>query len=134
MSRFTLLLACALCALCVLPAQVRAQEAAAAPDDSGQTYLKMQVDKEAKLRSGGAPEYPSSLRLARVTGEVLVQFIVDERGRPQMDSFQVLRSSNMQFTDAVRRAVRVMTFFPAEINGQKVKQLVQVPFKFNPGG
>lgn len=128
MSRITLLLACALCVL--LPAQVSAQEAA---DTSGQTYLKMQVDKEARLRSGGAPQYPASLR-TRVGGEVLVQFIVDERGNPQMDSFQVLRSSDAAFTESVRKAVRSMTFFPAEYDGRKVKQLVQVPFKFQPRG
>jgi hypothetical protein len=32
----------------------------------------------------------------------------------------------------VREAVADMTFEPAQVGGQKVKQLVQLPFKFAP--
>ena len=128
MSKLTLVLACVLCAS--LPARARAQDSTA---DASQTYMSMQVDKEARLRSGLQPRYPTKLQRTRIAGEVLVQFIVDERGRPQMDSFKVLRSSNAEFTESVRRAIGVMSFFPAEISGKKVRQLVQVPFKFDAG-
>ena len=128
MHKLTLVLACALCVS--LPARGRAQDSTA---DASQTFLSMQVDHEARLRSGAPPRYPTKLQRTRVPGEVLVQFIVDERGRPQMDSFKVLRSSNGEFTESVRRAVGVMSFFPAEINGKKVRQLLQVPFKFDAG-
>jgi protein TonB len=125
MSRIAVVLACALCAL--LPAGARAQGNAAG---DGQTYLSMQVETQAKLKSSRPPMYPSKLKASRVEGEVLVQFIVDERGRPQMDSFKVLRSSDAEFTESVKRAVATTSFFPAEIGGRKVKQLVQMPFKF----
>jgi protein TonB len=65
-----------------------------------------------------------------VEGQVLVQFIVDERGRPDMASFKVIKSSDAAMTESVRKAVSEMFFFPAEAGGQKVKQLVQVPFNF----
>jgi TonB family protein len=128
MSKTTFVLACVLCA--TLSARGAAQDSGA---DAVQTYLSMQVDKEVKLRSGSQPRYPTRLQKTRVAGEVLVQFIVNERGQPQMESFKVLRSSNTEFTESVRSAVRLMSFFPAEVNGKKVKQLVQVPFKFDAG-
>jgi len=128
MSKLTLVFACVLCVS--LPVRGRAQDSTA---DASQTYLSMQVDKEARLRTGTQPRYPSKLQKRRIMGEVLVQFIVDERGRPQMDSFKVLRSSDAEFTESVRRAVGLMSFFAAEINGKKVRQLVQVPFRFDVG-
>jgi hypothetical protein len=42
----------------------------------------------------------------------------------------VLRSSHALFGDAVRSALPDMRFTPAEVNGRKVKQLVQQPFAF----
>jgi TonB family protein len=97
---------------------------------SEQTFFEFQVEQPVRFRSGRAPVYPERLRQAKVEGEVLVQYVVDERGLVQMSSFKVLRSTDDEFTDAVRQAVGAMQFFPGEIRGKKVKQLVQQPFKF----
>lgn len=97
-----------------------------------QTYLDFQVEQAAKIKAGPTPQYPNRLRTAGVEGRVLVQFVVDERGRPEMASFKVLKSSDAELTESVRQAVSGMTFFPAEAGGQKVKQLVQLPFNFMP--
>jgi protein TonB len=35
------------------------------------------------------------------------------------------------FTQAVRAALPRMRFFPAQVGGKAVKQLVQMPFQFN---
>jgi periplasmic protein TonB len=43
----------------------------------------------------------------------------------------VLKSSHEQFTAAVRNALPNMRFYPAEVGGRKVKQLVQQPFTFS---
>ena len=48
-----------------------------------------------------------------------------------MVTFKVLKSTNDAFTDAVKRAMPRMKFFPAEIGGRKVKELVQQPYAFN---
>lgn len=97
-----------------------------------QTYLDFQVERAARPKTPPAPVYPDHLRAARVEGSVLVQFVVDQRGRPEMSSFKVIKSSNAALTQSVRNAVASMSFFPAEWNGQKVKQLVQLPFTFAP--
>jgi protein TonB len=111
-----------------------ATQAQAGPSESSsareQTYLDFQVDRPAKPKKPAAPVYPDHLRSQHVEGTVLVQFIVDQRGRPDMQSFKVIKSSHAAMTESVRSAVNDMTFFPAEWGGQKVKQLVQLPFTF----
>jgi TonB family protein len=113
-------------ALALSPAIARAQDTSS----TGQTYFGFQVEREARLKTGQPPSYPAHLREANVSGEVLVQYVVDERGSAEMASFKVLKSSDNEFTESVRRAVSAMAFYPAEIQGKKVKQLVQQPFKF----
>ena len=103
---------------------------AQAPASNDQTYLDFQVEQPVKVKDAVAPQYPAQLKDSRVSGEVIVQFVVDESGSAQMGTFKVLKSNDSAFSDAVKRAVAVMTFFPAEYQGKKVRQLVQVPFKF----
>src|SRR5437868_793574 len=115
--------------LAFLPGIARAQDTS----NPGQTYFGFQVEREARLKAGQPPAYPAHLRDANISGEVLVQYVVDERGAAEMESFKVLKSSDSEFSESVRRAVSAMTFFPAEVQGKKVKQLVQQPFKFASG-
>lgn len=100
--------------------------------DAGQTYFEFQVEKQVAPASGNpAPTYPSMLRSANVEGEVIAQFVVGQDGKAEMSTFKVLKSSHDQFTDAVKSVLPRMRFLPAEVGGQKVKQLVQMPFVFN---
>jgi len=95
-------------------------------------YFEYQVDKAASPVPGNsAPRYPDMLRTANVEGEVLAQFIVDENGAADSTSFVVLRSTHDLFTNAVRGALPSFRFHPAELNGRRVKQLVQMPFQFS---
>ncbi|HJQ21306.1 MAG TPA: energy transducer TonB [Gemmatimonadaceae bacterium] len=97
-----------------------------------QTYFEFQVEKQVAPAPGNpAPRYPDMLRSANVEGEVLVQFVVDTNGRADMSQFKVLKSSHDLFTNAVKQALSAMRFYPAEIGGRKVKQLVQQPFNFS---
>ena len=132
MSKYALGFALVLAA--VIPSSVRAQTPAtqvvsAAP--SGQTYLDFQVDQSVKIKSAIAPIYPDRLRNGGIEGQVIVQFIVDENGNAVMDSFKVLRSNDAAFSDAVKKAVSLTTYYPAELQGRKVRQLVQQPYKFS---
>jgi len=61
---------------------------------------------------------------------VLAQFVVDTSGKADMGTFKVLETSHELFSQAVRQALPRMRFFPAEIGGKKVRQVVQQPFTF----
>ena len=94
-------------------------------------YMEFQVEKPVAKIGGEAPEYPSSLRDAGVTGEVLAQFVVGENGRYESGTLKILKSSNPAFTAAVKDALPRMKFSAAQIGGKKVQQLVQMPFQFH---
>jgi protein TonB len=97
-----------------------------------QTFFDFQVEKQvAPVPGNQAPRYPDMLRSANVEGEVLAQFTVDTTGRAEMSSFKVLKSTHDLFTNAVRASLPNMKFYPAEVGGKKVKQLVQMPFQFS---
>jgi len=95
-----------------------------------QTFFEFQVEKQVSPAGNNAPNYPDLLRSANVEGEVLAQFVVDTTGRVDMSTFKVLKSSHDLFSTAVRQALQRARYYPAEIGGRKVKQLVQQPFNF----
>jgi periplasmic protein TonB len=98
---------------------------------SDQPYFEFQVEKQvAALPDNPRPRYPDMLRSANVEGEVLAQFVVDTTGRAEMNTFKVLKSSHDLFTNSIKAVLPNMRFYPAEVGGRKVKQLVQMPFVF----
>ena len=102
------------------------------PVNTDQPYFEFQVEKQVQQIPGtGNLRYPDMLRAANVEGEVLAQFVVDANGRYEEGSFKVLKSSHEAFTQAVKNALPNMRFYPAEVGGRKVKQLVQQPFTFS---
>jgi protein TonB len=102
------------------------------PVNDNQTYFEFQVEKQVSPLPGNpAPRYPDMLRSANVEGEVLAQFVVDTTGRADMREFKVLKSTHDLFTNAVKASLPNMRFYPAEVGGKKVKQLVQMPFQFS---
>jgi TonB family protein len=59
------------------------------------------------------PQYPEALRDQQVEGEVVVQFVVDETGRPDMSSMTVVRSPHVLLTNALRAALPQFRYEPA---------------------
>src|SRR5206468_10281888 len=96
---------------------------------SDQPYFEFQVEKQVAVTPDNPrPRYPDMLRSSNVEGEVLAQFVVDTTGRAVMSEFKVLKSTHDMFTNSVRAVLPQMKFYPAEVGGRKVKQLVQMPF------
>ena len=100
--------------------------------DDNQTFFEFQVEKQVSPYPGNpSPRYPDMLRSANVEGEVLAQFVVDTTGKADMSQFKVLKSTHDLFTNAVKASLPQMKFYPAEVGGKKVRQLVQMPFQFS---
>jgi outer membrane biosynthesis protein TonB len=94
-------------------------------------YFEFQVTKPAVLvDSNPKPHFPESLKSAQIESGVLAQFIVDTLGSVEIDTFKVLKTSHEFLSIEVKKAVAYWHFTPAEIDGHKVKQLVQMPFVF----
>jgi TonB family protein len=90
-----------------------------------------QVDAPAELAQGDLRVgYPQSLFAARVEGSVTAEFVVDEKGHVEGETFGIVASSNPLLSEAVRGAVLSAVFTPARRKGAAVRQLVQQPFRF----
>jgi protein TonB len=102
------------------------------PYNDNQTYFEFQVEKQVQpYPTNSPPRYPDILRSANVEGEVLAQFTVDTTGRAEIPTLKIIKSTHDLFTNAVKQALPQMRFYPAEVGGHKVKQLVQMPFQFS---
>jgi len=102
------------------------------PVDANATFFEFQVEQPVTAVPGNrGPRYPDELRKSGVEGEVLAQFIVDNDGHADMNSFKVLKSNHDLFTAAVMSVLPDMKFKAAQVGGRAVKQLVQMPFQFN---
>lgn len=111
------------------------RDAPAAIPDAGPpapVYHADEVDEPAAIAAMtvAPPAYPDSLRAFAVAGEAVARFVVDTSGAPVPGTIEIVSATHAQFADAVRRAVSVSVFVPARRNGQLVRQVMVVPFRF----
>jgi protein TonB len=89
------------------------------------------VDKPAIAHAGNpSPRYPEVLRRANVTGEVVVQVVIDTSGRADMGTLKVLSSAHPLLTESVLATIPRARFIPAETGGRKVRMWVLQSFVF----
>lgn len=90
-----------------------------------------EVDKAVRaLSSNRGPVYPEMQRSRGIEGEVIARYIVNESGRVEMNTFEVISASSQAFVSAVRYALERARFIPAEASGRTVAQLVEQRFEF----
>lgn len=105
---------------------------AARPGPIVAVYHADEVDEPASIDTAEMvqPVYPDSLRAFAVAGEAVARFVVDTTGAPLLESIEIISATHEPFADATRRAIAVSRFVPARRNGQAVRQVMLVPFRF----
>lgn len=100
---------------------------------AGRAFTADQVDVPAlpMPNAGPAPAYPDSLRTARASGRVVVEFVVDEVGQLDESTLGVVSATHPAFADAVRAAMLGVRFSPAVRRGRAVRQVVHLPVLFD---
>lgn len=104
----------------------------AGPDTTkGTVYIESQLDRpvERDPLSGG-PIYPKWLEQDHVEGSVTASFVVDSTGLADSASLLIRTATLPAFADAVRAAMPLLRFRPAELDGRHVRQLVAQEFRF----
>lgn len=97
------------------------------------TYVAAVVDKRAELlnRSDIARTlqrlYPPLLRDQGVSGQVVVQFVVTPQGRIDPSSVRIISASHDAFVGPTREVLGQFRFSAAEVNGNRVRMLTQIP-------
>lgn len=82
--------------------------------------------------AGIVPLYPDSLFMAGVPGRVVAEFIVGADGRIEDGSVSIASATNAYFATSVQSALEGVMFKPALLDGTPVRQVVQLPFNFDP--
>ena len=97
-------------------------------------YTANQVDTAAALAPGHVVnvDYPTALFAERLAGTTVAEFVVGADGEMEGDTFGVVSSTHMLFTEAVRHALESARFIPAVKDGRRVRQVVHMPFRFTP--
>jgi hypothetical protein len=96
-------------------------------------YTADEVSEPARWIGGGSeiPVYPDSLWSARVPGRVVAEFIVGQDGHIETGTLTIASATHPYFASAVRSALDGAVFRAAVLNGNPVRQLVQLPFVFS---
>jgi TonB family protein len=96
-------------------------------------FFEFQVEKPVASRPGNPhPRYPADSHARSTGGVVTARFVVDTAGRVDITSFEVVSTSDKAFVSVVKDVLPEMRYFPAEISGHKVRQLVEQNFRFAP--
>ncbi|GJG86997.1 hypothetical protein tb265_21780 [Gemmatimonadetes bacterium T265] len=103
--------------------------------EAAKVYTADQVDRPAHLDSTAtlAVVYPDSLRNTHTPGEATIEFVVDTTGAVEAGTVGVVSASHPQFANAARLAANDVKFVPAEKAGRTVRQLVQLPLRWEAG-
>lgn len=124
--------------------------------NSGGIFFQVERPAAMDTKRSARPKYPNILRDYRISGSATMQFVVDTTGRVEMANVRILKTqadisevpqdainggdanrhelelaAGKEFAKAVQDALPDMRYFPAEIRGHKVRQLVVQSFTFN---
>jgi protein TonB len=86
--------------------------------------------REPRRIHGAPPPYPDLARRARVEGKVVLECVIDERGRVR--DLRVV-SGHPLLADAAAEAVGAWIYTPTTLNGQAVAVILNVTVKFELG-
>jgi len=101
-------------------------------DSATSAFFEFQVDQSVVLRGSVKPAYPAALKSSGISGDVWAEFVVDETGHVDMQTFKSLNSPDPQLTAAAKAVLPQWRFDPAIRQGKRVRQVVQQAFEFTP--
>ena len=97
---------------------------------AGDVYNIEDVQERPHITSGPALTYPASLLLARVTGRVVVEAVIDTTGRVEEGTVRVIESTDARFNESAKAYLQAAHFTPGRIAGRAVPVRFQMPVEF----
>ena len=92
--------------------------------------VRPSLRNESEVQRALERAYPPALRDAGVTGETVLQFVIDADGRVEPGSIEVVSSSDEGFASAARRVAASMRFSPAKAGGRSVRVTTTMPVRW----
>jgi len=78
--------------------------------------------------------YPERLERRGIGGVVLLEFVVDESGRVEQNTVEIVTTSSTILADAAKSIVHRIRFRPGEVNGRQVRTQIQFPIEYKSAG
>jgi TonB family protein len=110
------------------PSMASADSAARARPDF--FFMESEVDEKPAILSAPALSYPDLMRQAGIQGRVVIQAVIDPKGRAELSSISVIESPNPGLDNAALNFVRRARFRPGRVHGLAVRVLMNVPVDF----
>ncbi|MDQ8204375.1 energy transducer TonB [Pelagicoccus sp. SDUM812003] len=88
------------------------------------------VDKKPSALVMNKPQYPYSLQQSKTKGQVTVEFVLDQQGKPHR--IRAIRSTHREFEQPAIDCVARSTWNPASKEGKPVACKVRIPIVFTP--
>jgi len=100
-------------------------------DETEMVFEMGEVDKNPRATSEMPPNYPDSLKRARIEGEIMIEYVVGSDGR--VKSVVVLSGDDSLFVKSAITAVKRWKYKPAIRNGKAVSVRIRRPIGFSVG-
>lgn len=113
-------------------ARKSARNAAPSSRAAGETVGVRQLDSAPRLTSQRPPQYPAVMRKLNMSGDVVVDFVIDATGK--VVEAKVKESTNAGFELAALEAVQAWQFSPGLKGGRPVNTRVTQRLQFNAAG
>lgn len=95
------------------------------------TFPRMPVVDAVPKRDNPPPAFPDDEKADSVTtGEVVLRFVVDRTGEPDLATIELVRATSLSFARAAVIALPLQRFEPATIRGCAVAQAIDYSFSF----
>jgi protein TonB len=102
--------------------------------DLTQVFSEAVVDEVPERVSCPPVEYPRMMQQANITGNVLLQFVVETDGHVETETIEFLNSTHRAFERPARDMISRCLFRPGRVRASPVRVLVQMPIVFNLAG
>lgn len=112
--------------------------AATAHAQSDKVYAIADVQAPPKLSSSAnaarliQDSYPADLKSRGVGGMVELQFVVDDKGKVDPGTVEVVDATQTALGEAAKKVVTKLDFNPAKVNGTPVRVKVTLPIIYKP--
>jgi periplasmic protein TonB len=97
-------------------------------------WIRDKVDEPPALLSMPQVAYPDVPGMRTSGGRIILQGIVDQAGNIEPASIRVIAAFEPRLTGFAADAFRKSRFKPAQVHGQPVRVLVNLPIDFAPKG
>jgi TonB family protein len=102
-------------------------------DDPNAVWLVQAVTDRPRMLRPVPLVYPDSLKRRGISGDAVVEFVVDTLGRVEPE-VRVIESAHPGLADPARATIRPARFRPGHVNGRKVRVMMTLRFHFAPTG